>query len=1466
MKTSLKVFVTAAILSVCLVELVPVQPAVADLRPPVELRMLGKPHAYVPGETYQGSFELVTELRGDFTSFHFEGNGWREKSLDAPTQIYLDKGARLVINFELNATANPGDLTFVYEIDGYTMVEAMDLSAKHLARMTSTGAVQPARDPATPAPAPANRQRPEPAVRPDSEKSDGPDPDEIGLVINRTIRVYGRFVYNRSGGLTMGADGVTVRVWDQDVFADDLLASVATDANGNYDININTSVAGENNPDLYIIFEAENSKVRLEDATWHNLYSWQTGTHNNYSGSALNFGSLQPAAEADHPSLNVLTDVTRTWRWLLGHEGYDTAAITCQWPDGATGAWYSSNAMHIGVDRQWNEATHSHEYGHHWISHYALSVTPDYCNGICDTSPTNCGHCIWCQETDHDAFAEGWPNWLADVLTRSYAGDYGVAPLVTRSGESLSNCGGLLDDPLLTEGFFGAVLRDIEDSTNDNHPAYPGVSDVMSRGTNEIFRVVDLDHPTTPLGFLNAFKSRYPNSHENLWETASNCGYNIDVSRPAAATNLTSSHATTGDSADPTVFYSWTTPSDDASGIAGYSVRIGATAARPDAVQDINDVRSYTTTALAPGTYYFNLRAVDRAGRWSSTYATYGPVTIRLANPSDLTYRTSATWDYPIVPRSAATTGAVTVSATLLGDSNSTYWNVIGKNQGESTTGSGFWTKLYVDDSYTRGWHWSAISAFGNFVGTNGGPFTVRGGRHTFEARYDDTDQVAEIDETNNVYAHQFIWSPADVTNGVPLTRTAPPLLTGGWSSVVDGQLKWYNCDGIRPTSLGWWNALVVRAVGNTDDYDIRLHNPTTGAENGFGTYLAFSSRAAGCLDAVLFNRNVTGSVLYNGGVLNWNSGTGDYVASHVKSSPFAVGDSTTVSFSTDEYLILKEFHVLAADTGYVSITVDVDPATGPLYVQWHDKFFSTGTLTTYNLQAVTDPATGRARLDFHVDQAGYNCLVMFRDPKDGSAPLVATVEIQPTPPDFMPYAAAGWHAPLVPHPLDDGSQVLVALPDSLQGNTASTYLNLAIRNDSPTANSPLRVHIYRDGVYSWWVSWGNVPGNANRLLNWHTPWTVPGGRHTLAMHLDPLDAVEEIWESNNSFGEQYVWSPLVVPTGTQVQRGTPPNATGGWSDISGATALWYNCDGLRLPTKTNWWQAMAVMPSVGTDVDTRLHTILSGATAGFGTNMAYSGWGPESSDFSLINYNIGAHTGYDAGVLKISGSGGYSAENVGSQFLGTDPSGPSASFSLPAGRLLNLHEVRLTPGPFAVHLIDESSDVDWGVSLMPADLDFMSKSQALISRWMAGSGQNEEINEFNVPALGYYCLAVWKVGTVDLDKVGSYHLLFGNRVSDVPGTSLPTVTGLRHIYPNPFNPQTKIVFDLAAPITAVVAIYDLHGRRVRLLANAALTPGRHEVIWNGQDDHGQPVASGVYMVRMQAEGYRAMRKVMLLK
>jgi len=83
---------------------------------------------------------------------------------------------------------------------------------------------------------------------------------------------------------------------------------------------------------------------------------------------------------------------------------------------------------------------------------------------------------------------------------------------------------------------------------------------------------------------------------------------------------------------------------------------------------------------------------------------------------------------------------------------------------------------------------------------------------------------------------------------------------------------------------------------------------------------------------------------------------------------------------------------------------------------------------------------------------------------------------------------------------------------------------------------------------------------------------------------------------------------------------------------------------------------------------------------------------------------------------------------------------------------------------------------------------------------------------------------------------------------------------------PNPFNPETSINYTLRNSGTVTVRIFSLQGRLVRTLENGYATPGAHEVRWNGRDDNGGTVASGMYLVKVAQGGDSSTLKVLVTK
>jgi hypothetical protein len=99
------------------------------------------------------------------------------------------------------------------------------------------------------------------------------------------------------------------------------------------------------------------------------------------------------------------------------------------------------------------------------------------------------------------------------------------------------------------------------------------------------------------------------------------------------------------------------------------------------------------------------------------------------------------------------------------------------------------------------------------------------------------------------------------------------------------------------------------------------------------------------------------------------------------------------------------------------------------------------------------------------------------------------------------------------------------------------------------------------------------------------------------------------------------------------------------------------------------------------------------------------------------------------------------------------------------------------------------------------------------------------------------------------------------------PAQPHPSAYSLSANFPNPFNPETEIHYSLpaAGPLHALrIAVYDRLGRRVKILFEGAQPAGTHSIRWDGTDEQGRLLPSGVYMLRFQADGFNETRKMAL--
>ncbi len=134
-------------------------------------------------------------------------------------------------------------------------------------------------------------------------------------------------------------------------------------------------------------------------------------------------------------------------------------------------------------------------------------------------------------------------------------------------------------------------------------------------------------------------------------------------------------------------------------------------------------------------------------------------------------------------------------------------------------------------------------------------------------------------------------------------------------------------------------------------------------------------------------------------------------------------------------------------------------------------------------------------------------------------------------------------------------------------------------------------------------------------------------------------------------------------------------------------------------------------------------------------------------------------------------------------------------------------------------------------------------------------SSDNVDIDE------GFYIDDVSSNCPVDTSTTG---------IGDGGVRSIPKAFALSQNYPNPFNPSTTISFALPERVgedcRVSLAVYDMRGRRIRTLVDSDLEPGDYSVVWNGMDDRGRAVSSGIYLYTLKSGGVEFTRKMTVLK
>jgi len=826
------------------------------------------------------------------------------------------------------------------------------------------------------------------------------------------------------------------------------------------------------------------------------------------------------------------------------------------------------------------------------------------------------------------------------------------------------------------------------------------------------------------------------------------------------------------------------------------------------------------------------------------------------AGRANLRSWTPSGWTFPIVPRTSndATATSAILSLTLNGNATN-YMNIAAANQGDDCATPSANNTFWLDDQAYPGFWWSGVLGPGYVSGLwrNWG-LHVKGGRHTLQIDYDSDNEIVESNEADNTYRHQFVFSPYVLSDLAPVTRSAPP---------EEGVFANPNSDGFEFTG-DWWGAFGVLPAASNDDYDAYLYGDYAGALSGFSTVLETSFTGQGGSDFVLVNGNQVGhGVTRFGGLVRYTANTesnarveqsnpvgstltpSDVYGAEVSSGTISMGSSNVLRVH-EVYLsdpALNYRFTLDNLTGTANLNMSLYDAAGDYFGKWDYEVASLG-------------AGADEFFEFQPPTAGYYAVVVWKNNSDDDGKAnTYQLRVGKALSNLLAEAPGGYHGPVVPRNAPDAEILSALLPATLDGN-ASNWFNWSMRQAGPYDTPGWTTNLYLDDVYQTGDTWAGPRSPAFHVALNRGPYPVRGGRHTLRLAVDSADDVEESDESDNGYLEQFVWSPLVTAKNVPNPRSVPPTQ---------GTGIHPNSDGLAFtPAASHSWVVGMAPREPGDDYDLEVYDDYSGSQSGFSNQRGASYTGGNGTEFVVGHFSAGMANVY-TGVTRWSATEAKDCTVDQSDTQGRRGfSTASFSATLPSGRVVDVYEALLQSGKtYAFRLVRTGGNDDLQMAVYP--------SGGVRSRWDAlatstAATVDLDVITFTATADSWFPIAVFRPTGTNQDEPVDYELnWFEGTVTSIP-TELPTRFSFRGGYPNPSPGQTRLEFSLPSPGPVKISVHDVRGRRVATVVSETMTPGRHQVQWNGRDDRGQSVASGAYWVRLEAVGEAKTKRITILR
>lgn len=151
---------------------------------------------------------------------------------------------------------------------------------------------------------------------------------------------------------------------------------------------------------------------------------------------------------------------------------------------------------------------------------------------------------------------------------------------------------------------------------------------------------------------------------------------------------------------------------------------------------------------------------------------------------------------------------------------------------------------------------------------------------------------------------------------------------------------------------------------------------------------------------------------------------------------------------------------------------------------------------------------------------------------------------------------------------------------------------------------------------------------------------------------------------------------------------------------------------------------------------------------------------------------------------------------------------------------------------------------------------------------WFQFNGADNDWAEWYAPGVGPVKRILYGFALIEYPLTSAYvnGSLYPTEVKDPPPEIIPEVFHLYSNYPNPFNTSTAIRYDLPEMSFVSLEIYNLLGQKIRTLANSVQYPGQYQISWDGRDDNGNLMSTGIYLCQLQVGSQKTVQYIAFIK